>query len=389
MYNSRMALSFDRLRRSIRGPAIPLYGSVLGIDIGTASIKIVQLGGPGAHPTLETYGEVQLDQYGAALSDAQIGGALADLMHEVEATARRGGVSVPQSACFATTLQVPKRDDDQMRKILPFEARRYIPVPLEHMRLEWMFLAEDVEEEAAFKQSQKPDGVLPHLKTVLMLAIEKSAIAKRERSLETANVHADFLEAELFPLMRAHRHTRTGPLVILDLGASSTKVFLYDAHGGCTVVHTIPGGGAGLTADIAANLSGADTHAAEEAKRAFVASPHALDKKTAHAVEQAIETYLKKLKEDIASLMTTHAGGLSRPIAASAIGGGHALATHIPASWWEKQGIQLVQSDPFAGISTPIILEESIRAAGPRYAVAVGLALRALRREPGDTITIP
>ena len=65
--------------------------SVLGIDIGSSSIKMVQLSQKGGHPVLETYGELSLGPYaGKGVGDAtnlpmdKIIGAINDMLKEKE-----------------------------------------------------------------------------------------------------------------------------------------------------------------------------------------------------------------------------------------------------------------------------------------------------------------
>jgi|GEM_PF-2198635 type IV pilus assembly protein PilM len=379
--------ALQRLRHGIRGTHVPqvLGGSVLGLDIGTTSIKAVQLGGEPNAPALDTYGTILLDRYapegGQTLGAPVIGGALADLLHEIQAAARGGGASLPQTACFMTTMQVPKRDLEQMRRILPIEAKQYVPVPLETVQLEWGFFAEQRDPDALLRQSQA-EGVMTSQRTVVMVAIERAARAMRERALKEAGVTGDFLEPEFFSYMRAHEHSQKGPLLILDFGASATRIALYDTRGQPLGTRLAKGGDS-LTRALAEAFAG-DVRAAEDAKRRFIAQPDTFDAKTARAVHTAIDAFTASVKEEILTALEPHKE-IAHPLPVSAIGGGHALAAHIAADWWNTHGMAPVSPDLFAGISLPVILADSIHAAGPRYATAIGLALRALRRTPGAT----
>jgi len=70
-------------------------GSVLGIDIGSSSVKIVQLRPSRGAAILETYGEIALGPYGkqpigkpVKLPPEVIGGAIKDLMKQANVTAK-------------------------------------------------------------------------------------------------------------------------------------------------------------------------------------------------------------------------------------------------------------------------------------------------------------
>ena len=71
--------------------------SVLGIDIGTSSLKIVQARKESERAVLETYGELSTSAYGnkemgraSLLVDEKVSEMIADLKKEAGATATRG-----------------------------------------------------------------------------------------------------------------------------------------------------------------------------------------------------------------------------------------------------------------------------------------------------------
>src|ERR1035437_6711668 len=112
--------------------------SVLGVDIGSSSLKLVQLRREGGLAILETYGELALGPY----ADAEIGQAtklsaetvaegLTDLLREAKATATSCGVSIPFSRSLVSLVELPKRDDpNEQKTVIELEARKYIPVPI-------------------------------------------------------------------------------------------------------------------------------------------------------------------------------------------------------------------------------------------------------------------
>src|SRR4051812_14257053 len=76
--------------------------SVIGIDIGASSAKIVQLRSSRGTAVLETYGEIALGPYAkqpvgkaTKLTPEKLAEALADLMREANVTAKSGGISIP------------------------------------------------------------------------------------------------------------------------------------------------------------------------------------------------------------------------------------------------------------------------------------------------------
>ena len=88
--------------------------SVLGVDIGSSSLKVVQLRKEGGQAVLETYGELALGPYGGGeigqatnLSAEQITETLKDLLREAKVTTKNCGVSIPFARSLLTLVSYP------------------------------------------------------------------------------------------------------------------------------------------------------------------------------------------------------------------------------------------------------------------------------------------
>ena len=125
-------------------------GSVIGIDIGTSSIKLVQLKLARGAPVLETYGEIALGPYAkmpigkaVKLQPEKVTEAVQDLIREANVTAKQGGFSIPFSASLITVLNLPKVPEAQLKQIVPIEARKYIPMAVSEVALDWFLIPKD------------------------------------------------------------------------------------------------------------------------------------------------------------------------------------------------------------------------------------------------------
>src|SRR3989344_4429679 len=157
-------------------------GSVLGIDIGASSAKIVQLRASRGTAILETYGEIALGPYGGQpigkavkLSPEKTAEALIDLMKEANVTARSGGMSIPFSSSLISILDFPKVDQESLKRMVPIEARKYIPMPIASVSLDWFVIPQEEGEVSAFDRvketSSRPKG-----QEVLLVAIHNDAV---------------------------------------------------------------------------------------------------------------------------------------------------------------------------------------------------------------------
>ncbi len=125
-------------------------GSVLGVDVGSSSLKVVQLRKQEGRAVLETYGELALGPYGGAdvgqatnLPADKVAETLTDLMREANVTTNDAGISIPFSRSLLTLIELPRRDNqDEQKTVIEFEARKYIPVPVSEVQLDWFIVPE-------------------------------------------------------------------------------------------------------------------------------------------------------------------------------------------------------------------------------------------------------
>ncbi|MCR4280805.1 MAG: pilus assembly protein PilM, partial [Candidatus Kaiserbacteria bacterium] len=146
-----MAFSFSNIGQQISSAfGGKKEGSILGVDIGSSSAKIVQLRASKGTAILETYGEIALGPYGGAavgksvkLTPEKIAEALTDLMREANVTARTGGISIPFSSSLVSILDMPRVDKEAMKRMIPIEARKYIPIPVAEVSLDWFVIPQE------------------------------------------------------------------------------------------------------------------------------------------------------------------------------------------------------------------------------------------------------
>jgi len=142
-----MAFGITKIGKFLDSSALTGSHSVVGIDIGTSSVKVVGLteGKNGAE--LETYGELQLGPYAGLeigrtvnLDAGKLGLALTDILREANVTARNAALAIPNSASFIAAVEFPTRDQAKLASMVPIEARKYIPVPMNEVTLDWFMI---------------------------------------------------------------------------------------------------------------------------------------------------------------------------------------------------------------------------------------------------------
>ena len=119
--------------------------SKLGIDIGTSSIKVVQIKNQqDGKLFLETYGAVNVslkadpkEGFDAITETAEI---LKTLLLKSRVTSKKVVASLPNNIVFVTMIEMPELSDKELKDAIEWEARRYVPLPLEEVTLSWSVL---------------------------------------------------------------------------------------------------------------------------------------------------------------------------------------------------------------------------------------------------------
>ncbi len=370
-----MAFSLGGLSETFRNLASSFSrkdgDSVLGIDIGTSSIKVVQVKEVKGSAVLETYGEIALGPYanaevGQSVSAPaeKIGEALKDVLREANATAKAGGFSVPLSGSLINVISLPTKDRNDLASMIPIEARKYIPVPISEVALDWFIIPD---EEAKFLSQQKADEKSANSTEVLLVAIHNQVLAKYQLVTEAAALTPRFFEVEPFSMGRASYEHTTAPAMIIDMGASSTRVYIIE-FGIIDISHTINRGAQDLTLSIATS-TGATFEEAENIKR---------DKGIAgsEAGSAALEFIFSEARRIFLSYQRKEGKAVSQVVL---VGGGAALkgVQEIASRFFDAR---IVIGSPFDKVAAPAFIGDVLKGAGPSFASAIGLALRALHQ---------
>lgn len=343
--------------------------SVLGLDIGSSSLKVVQLRRQGGTAVLETYGELALGPYagnevGQAtnLPAEKIAETLTDLMREANVTTTEAGVSIPFSRSLLTLVELPRRDNpEEMKTMVELEARKYIPVPVSEVQFDWFVVPEPV--------SENPTPS-PRVK-VLIVAVHNDQLALLQSVVAQANIAASFYEIEIFSTIRSVVDEPVKPVIVLDIGASATKVYVVE-HGVVALSHNIPQGGQDVTRTIA-SAHGLSVGKAEALKKehGFADGTGVYDRKT-------IELVFTRILEEAKRVQAQYEATNQKTISSIILTGGGGVTKELAEFARTFFSMEVHVADPFAKTEAPAFMRPVLQEIGPEFAVAVGLALRKL-----------
>lgn len=380
-----MAFSLGGLLKNLSGSSDG--GSVVGIDIGASSAKIVQLRASRGIAVLETYGEIALGPYGeqpigkvVKLPPEKIAQALTDLMKEANVTSKSAGVSIPFSSSLISVLDLPKVDDESLKRIVPIEARKYIPVPVSEVSLDWFVIPHEEKQDSAFDQVQAQTPLAVKGQEVLLVAIHNDVLRSYQEVMQSIGFSASFYEIEIFSAIRSSLGHGLAPVMIIDLGAATTKMYVVE-RGIVRMTHLLTAGGQQITETLGRTMNW-EFDKAERVKRERGLVENSVYSGEENArIKEALLSTLSRIFSEANRVLLSYGQRYNRNVSSVVLTGGGASLPGIVEVAKQSMSAEVSIADPFSHTEAPAFLGDVLRNIGPGFAVSVGVGLRKLKRE--------
>lgn len=339
---------------------------VVGIDIGMFSAKVVQLRYEGERAILETYGELLSGQYFKGAEQIAAGGflryldtniaeLLKDVLRESNVTTKEAVLSVPATSSFVTPISFPRLSAKELESAIPLEARKYVPIPLSEVILDW-----DVLDSESSDDSQE----------VLLIAVPREIVDKFKRVAKLAELIPLALEIETFSVARSLARYDMVPTAIINYGHAATTLTVVD-KGRLRISHSIERGAQELTRSLERGLKVSAARA--EALKREVGLSERIEEREITSVMMPL---VKNVFGEIERLVSLYNRKSPRKIQKILLAGGGSNLQGTVEYAASKFGIEVARANPFGRIVTPVFMQPILRELGPTFSVATGLALR-------------
>ncbi len=337
---------------------------VVGIDIGSSSIKVVELQDREGVITLTTYGELELGPYSeekpvgtAVVLSPQIERqALVDILRESAVKAKQSVFAMPLSSSFVTVMSLMAPPEEDISPRVRVEARKYIPVPIAEVTLDWAEVDQGLRTDAGTRE-------------VLLAAIQNEALKRFTTLMETVEFANPPIEIECFSAIRSLYTDETPDTIIIDIGAVSTKLYIVRA-GLLQRMYRVRAGGTLVTEKMVTEIGGTFAEMETLKRSATHENPQfsAVQKIHAASYDRAFKEFYQVINEYESKV------GISLPNI-QLIGGGAlfpGFATNIATTF--NRPTTLAQ--PFNKVAYPAFMEDTMKMIGSSFTVALGAALR-------------
>lgn len=335
--------------------------SFLGIDIGSYSIRVIEIGKKGRSFELKNYGEsistptkdkslVSFENNSFSLSDEEIAKKIKGICEEAEIKTKNVNFTIPDFYTFFTIIDLPKMEKRELDQAIEYEVRPYIPLAINEITLDWNIIEGKV-------------GKTP-LK-ILVAAIPNDVISQYKEIAKSANLTINFLEPEVFSLTRTLKQEKE-IIGLVDIGIKSTTCSIVE-KGLLKTSHSFNVGGNEFTLALARSLK-VSYNEAEEIKREKGIEDS--------SNREILLPLIDSIVEEIKMVLRNYYEDKGQEVKKIVLAGGLIKMPGLKEYLEEKLKKQIVSVNPFAGISYPDILKEELKKRGPFYAIATGAALK-------------
>ncbi|MEZ7890608.1 MAG: type IV pilus assembly protein PilM [Candidatus Wallbacteria bacterium] len=343
--------------------------SVIGLDVGSYSVKMVHLKKGAGEPQLVSFGTALLPNEGAIAADGQIVDANA-VSEIIKALFKDNKIStnnvvtcLSNQNIISRFIKVPMMADAELDEAVKYEAEQYVPYALEEMNLSYYKLSQ-IEE----------DGIAQHF--ILLVCAQKEFLKNYLNMLKNAKITPQIVDVDNLAIINALEKSIKPDEVtaIIDIGASSTNINIIK-EGVLKFTRNILLAGNNITNSIMSVLK-LDFAQAENIKQNEVVVSSEEDSENndvAEVVRSVIEELASEIRRSFDYYKAQHR---EQTINRILLSGGTAKLKGIDVFLANELGIEVEKANPMEGIVSnlpdPAQFEENML----ELTAAIGLALR-------------
>jgi len=337
----------------------------LGVDIGTSSLKVVEVSG-GKEITLENYGELFMRDFigdtavkgseGALVhSSNEIAEGLKHLLKEAGIKTKKAYFAIPDFASFFTSFTIPQMKKEEISSAIEFHSRQYIPLPTSEVALDW------------FLEEGKKEGE----KKVNLIAVPNEIINQYREIAQLSDVGIISLEGEMFALVRALAREVEETTAIVDIGEQSTLVTIAE-KGTLKTTHSLEIAGNMLIKQVA-KYAEIEYNAAREVIMSYGMAED--------VIKKAADSPLSSLFSEISRVIDVFEKKEGKEVRGVIVAGGFSMLPGVVDYATDSLDKKVITKSCFEGINYPEILKKELEKISSSHSIALGVALNGIMGE--------
>ncbi len=341
-------------------------GNVVGLDIGSSSIKLLELAEMKGGYQLRNFGIAPLPPEGivdgALMDSVTIVDSIRGLTNALRIKTKDVVTSVSGHSVIVKKINIPVMTEDELEESIQWEAERYIPFDINDVNMDFQILG--------------PTEGNEELMEIVLVAAKKDIINDYLSVIIEAGFNPVVVDIDSFAIENMFEAnypvTRDEVTALANIGASVTNINILK-KGVSSFTRDIFTGGNSITEEIQRQLN-VDFDEAEALKLG-----NRMDEASQKVIQEVLRSALNSLASEIAkSLDFFRSTSSQEKVGKLFLSGGCAKINGIEKVIEEQAGIPVEIANPFKEIdcSKRDLDTDYLKEMEPIMAVSVGLALR-------------
>lgn len=372
--------------------------SYIGIDIGSDSIKMIELSKENNRPKLLTYGYAEnlknITRNNTEEAQQQIAEVIINIHKQAGFKSRQIIAALHNFSVFSSVINLPRIKESELAGSIILEAKKFVPISLEEVILDWKIIPpkksdhnlsgqpispgeQKINNPVTVKRSlvEKKNNIFAVQPAdndsieILLTVAPKKLVRRYINIFKLAKFNLASLETESFAIVRSLLYRDQQQAMILDIGSVASDIIIIE-NGFPIISRSIDVGGSTITLAIEKSLN-INISRAEQFKRDIGLSDQAAQASIRRVIETAFAPVLNEARYSI-ELYKSRDKTLDKII----LSGGSALLGGLADFISQFLNLKVYLGNPWDKIIYPQELEPILTEIGPRFAVSIGLALR-------------
>lgn len=338
-------------------------GDFFSLDIGTNSMRIVQLSGNSQRGwTLQRYAYIpisqQLTQDSSDLGKKRLGEAILGAVNQAGIRTKNIAIGLPAEKTFTSIVETETLPEKELEKTFKYEIDKYVPMAMSDAKVDYTILGPSPNDAAKTE--------------ILVSSVSKEYAETTMEMIEKTGLNIIAMEPESLAMARAL--TTPGAIdatMVVDFGEGSTDlVIMYKDQP--RLVRSIPGGVDVLIRAIANGLNVRPDQAKQFILK-FGLDANQVEGQVFKILNTHLETYAAELTKSIRFFQTKYLNGKVGGIVLSSYASTIPL---FPEYIESKTGVPTMKGNPWQFVRTTPEQQRTLMSVSSEFSVAIGLSER-------------
>lgn len=347
---------------------------LIGIDIGSHSIKIAEIEDSKKGMILKNFGMIELPQESVVEGSIKemeiVSAALKNLIKNLKIKNKNVATSISGYSVIVKQITIPEKGEEDLEETIQSEAEQYIPFDINDVNLDFQILPTEEEEPEEEEKEELMD--------VLLVAAKKDIVEEYISLFHLTELNPIVLDIDAFALQNAFEisdYEQSGCHALVHIGAQQLTInVIKDSNSIFTRDSAY--GGSQITSEIQEKLN-ISYQEAEMIK--LGAKP--IEKNQRPIIEEMVSSTITKWAQEIKRALEFVATTFPDiKVANILLSGGSSLIPGFSKYLGLETGLQIEMLNPFANLEIREKLFDPgfLNYTAPMAVISIGLALRSI-----------